>query len=309
MISLNQKVGKKMIQTRRYEFMVRYTPQREWIEGRGVLMWLAMFFIELGAGAFVVASLFDNRLGMLLGWLLCSVLGGGLHLLYLGRPLRFWRMLFSSGWKTSWVSRGLFFVSVFLGLGLLHMLSLEWGAPIPALLVATDFFAVMAVIYVGFVMASVNGIPLWNTALLPVLYLILGVWGGFGLTLMVMLAQGAPETVMGTVEQGARAFLISYAFIVFVYLLTTRYQGDTGEASIKEIVSGQLAPLFWVAVALFGTAFPLVAALASMVVGISIPAGLLFVLIIFELLGDLALRYCILRAGLYAPLIPSASYA
>jgi len=53
-----------MIQTRPYEFLVKYTPQREWIEKRGVLMWLAMFFIELGAGAFVVSSIFGSLLGM-----------------------------------------------------------------------------------------------------------------------------------------------------------------------------------------------------------------------------------------------------
>jgi formate-dependent nitrite reductase membrane component NrfD len=294
-----------MIQTRRYEFMVQYTPQREWIEKRGILMWLAMFFIELGAGAFVVSSLFDNQLGMLLGWILCGVLGGGFHLLYLGHPTRFWRMVFSSGWKTSWVSRGLVFVCLFLGLGFLHMVLLRWAIPITGLLIASDIFAFMTIIYVGFVMGSVNGIPLWNTALLPVLYMILGVWGGFGLTLLTLLATGATETVMGTVEQGSQAFLIAFAFVVFVYLFSTRYQGTTGKESIKAILTGKLAPLFWIGVALFGTVLPLGVALISLLAGLSIPTGLLFILIIFELLGDLALRYCILKAGLYAPLIPS----
>ena len=298
-----------MIQTRRYEFLVQHTPQREWIEKKGILMWLAMFFIELGAGAFIVSSFFGNQLGMLLGWLLCGVLGGGFHLLYLGHPTRFWRMLFSSGWKTSWVSRGLLFVTLFLGLGLIHMIMLRWTAPMMGLLIVADVFAFLTIIYVGFVMASVNGIPLWNTALLPVLYLILGVWGGLGLTLLALLATGATSTAVGTVEQGARIFLISYAFIVFVYLFTTRYQGETGKASIREITAGKLAPLFWIAVALLGMALPLGAALTSLASGWPIPTELLSVLIIFELLGDLALRYCILKAGLYAPLIPSMSYA
>jgi len=298
-----------MIQTRRYEFMVQYTPQREWIEKRGVLMWLAMFFIELGAGAFVVSSFFGNQLGMLMGWLLCGVLGGGLHLLYLGHPSRFWRMVFSSGWKTSWVSRGLVFVSLFLGVGFIHMVLLKWATPIVGLLVVADLFAFLTIIYVGFVMGSVNGIPLWNTALLPVLYMILGVWGGFGLTLLTFLATGATETVIGTVEQGSRIFLIAFAFVVFVYLFSTRYQGATGKESIKAIVRGKLAPLFWFGVAFLGAAVPLGVALTSLLTGSSLPAGMLFVLIIFELLGDLTLRYCILKAGLYAPLIPSTCYA
>ena len=40
-----------MIQTRPYEFMVSYTPQRQWIE-KGDKAVLAFFFIELGAGMF-----------------------------------------------------------------------------------------------------------------------------------------------------------------------------------------------------------------------------------------------------------------
>ena len=94
-----------MIQSKPYEFMVSYTPQKQWIEKKGVLLWLAFFFIELGAGMFFVASLFGNLPAMSLGWLLCAVLGGGFHLLYLGKPLRFWRMVLSSGWKTSDIPR------------------------------------------------------------------------------------------------------------------------------------------------------------------------------------------------------------
>ncbi len=64
-----------MIQTRPYEFMVSYTPQTQWIEKGGIKLWLAFFFIELGAGMFFVASLFDNLRAMSIGWLLCAVLG------------------------------------------------------------------------------------------------------------------------------------------------------------------------------------------------------------------------------------------
>ena len=47
-----------MIQSKPYEFMVQYTSQREWVDRRGILFWLAFFFIELGAGMFIAASIF-----------------------------------------------------------------------------------------------------------------------------------------------------------------------------------------------------------------------------------------------------------
>ena len=87
-----------------YEWMVKPTAQREWIEGRGILLWLAFFFIELGAGTFFVATFFESVVVMLIGWLICGVLGGGAHILYLGHPFRFWRMVSKPG--TSWISRG-----------------------------------------------------------------------------------------------------------------------------------------------------------------------------------------------------------
>jgi formate-dependent nitrite reductase membrane component NrfD len=283
--------------------MVRYTPQREWIERRGVLMWLAMFFIELGAGAFAVGSVLDSQVAMLVGWLLCGVLGGGLHLLYLGKPMRFWRMVLSSGWKTSWISRGLAFVVTFLGLGLIHMVLAQWASSPLALMIAADVFAVLAVIYAGFVMASVNGIALWNTPLLPVLYLVLGVWGGLGISLLTITASGSSGDA--SVEQWSRIFLVAFIFIVAVYLISIRYQGAAGKASVQTIIAGKMAPIFWIGVALVGTAFPAAMALATWAAGLSMPSALLFVLIAFELAGDLTLRYCILKAGLYAPLIPS----
>ncbi len=179
-----------MIQTRPYEFMVSYTPQTQWIEKGGIKLWLAFFFIELGAGMFFVASIFGNLPAMWIGWLLCAVLGGGLHMLYLGKPLRFWRMLLSSGWKTSWISRGLFFVTLFLILGLIHMALLQMEIRFTPLLAAADAFAFLAVIYGGFAMNYVNGIPLWNTALLPILYVVSGLWGGAEVTLGIVAGSG-----------------------------------------------------------------------------------------------------------------------
>jgi formate-dependent nitrite reductase membrane component NrfD len=293
-----------MIQSKSYEFMVKYTPQREWIEKRGILMWLAMFSIELGAGTFVVSSIVGSTVGMLIGWLLCGVFGGGFHLIYLGKPLRFWRMVFSSGWRSSWISRGLIFVSLFLGLGLIHMVLAQWSSSPTALMIVADVFAVLTVIYVGFVMASVNGIALWNTPLLPVLYFILGIWGGLGITLVVLNIAGGTGNP-SLVEEWSRIFLVAFAFIVFVYLFSIRYQGSTGKASVQAIVTGKMAPLFWVGVFLLGTLIPAGVALVTWLGDWSIPTAFLVILIIFELLGDLSLRYSLLKAGLYAPLLPS----
>jgi formate-dependent nitrite reductase membrane component NrfD len=298
-----------MIQTRPYEFMVQFTPQREWVEGRGILFWLAFFFIELGAGAFFVSSIFGSLPGMLLGWLISAVLGGGLHLLYLGHPLRFWRIIFSSGWKTSWISRGLYFVTLFLILGLIYMILAYRDVPSVSLLIVVNVFAFLTIIYGGFVMNYVNGIQLWNSALLPIMFAVSGIWGGIGLSIVAVSA-ASPSTIdAGGLEDWGRLFLVSYIFILIVYLMSIRYRGSAGKASIREIVTGRWAPLFWVLVVALGVILPLIVSLLNWKGGLEISGALLSSAIVLELIGDLSLRYCILRCAYYSPLIPTTNYA
>lgn len=298
-----------MLARRPYEFMIQFTSQKEWIDRQGILFWLALFFIELGAGMFIVSSIFGSLPGMLIGWLICGVLGGGLHLLYLGKPLRFWRILtFPSGWKTSWITRGMYFLMIFMALGAIHMILAQWVTPVLGLMIAADIFAFLAVIYAGFAMAFVNGIRLWNTPMIPVLFAMAGIWGGIGLTLATVLATGAHATVL-TLEAWTRLFLIGFIMILIIYLLSIRYSGDAGKFSVRQIVAGNWAPLFWVMVVVLGMAIPLVVALMGWVGGVAIPVGLIFAVILFELLGDLSLRYLILKNGYYEGLIPHTSYA
>jgi formate-dependent nitrite reductase membrane component NrfD len=298
-----------MIQKRPYEFMVSYTPQTEWIEKGGIKLWLAFFFIELGAGMFFVASLFDNLWAMLIGWFLCAVLGGGLHLLYLGKPLRFWRMALSSGWKTSWISRGIIFVTLFLLLGLAHMLLIQSASRFTALLVAANIFAFLTVIYGGFAMNYVNGIPLWNTALLPILYVVSGLWGGAEVTLGIALGSGG-IAVGVAIEEWIRILLIGYLLLIPVYLMSVRYTSSAGQVSVRYMVSNRWSPLFWVAVVILGMVIPLAAVINSFLTGLETgSAAFLYGAILSGLIGDLAMRYLILRCGLYSPLIPSSSYA
>jgi len=244
---------------------------------------------------------------MFIGWLVCAVLGGGFHLIFLGKPSRFWRIMLSSGWQTSWISRGLIFVSLFLILGLVHMALSQWANPLTPLLIAANIFAFLTIIYGGFAMNYVNGIPLWNTALLPILYVISGLWGGAEAVLGTALATG--QTGIGvTTEEWIRILLIGFILLIPVYLMSVRYTSLTGQASVKYMVLGKWSPLFWIAVVIMGMVIPLAAVINSFITGLeATPVAFLYTAIFCGLLGDLAMRYLILRCGLYSPLIPSSS--
>ena len=188
------------------------------------------------------------------------------------------------------------------------MILTQWASPVLGLSIVADVFAFLVIIYVGFVMAYVNGIPLWNTPLLPMLYLVTGIWGGLGVTLLTLLTTGATVAV-ATVEEGSRIFLLAFLFIVFIYLFNMRYQGTTAKTSVRTLVAGKLAPLFWIVVIAFGTLLPVAVALGTWLADLSIPVALISILIILELAADLSIRYCILKAGLYSPVIAVPGYA
>ncbi len=291
-----------------YEWMVKYTPQTEWIEGRGILLWLAFFFIELGAGVFFVATFFENSFWvMLIGWLICGVIGGGVHILYLGHPFRFWRMVRKPG--SSWISRGLIFVGLFLILGLIQMVLVSGGGSSLILTVLVDIFAFLAIVYGVFAMNYVTGIPLWYTALLPVLYGVSGIWGGASVALGIALGTGAVSTTGVSLDEWIRLLLISYIVLIIVYLISVRYTNPTGKASVQEMLFGEYWPLMWFVVVLIGLALPIAVVVISLNTGIeNMPPVVLYIAIFCELLGDITMRYLILKDGLYSPLIPSSAY-
>ncbi|MFC1816171.1 DmsC/YnfH family molybdoenzyme membrane anchor subunit [Thermodesulfobacteriota bacterium] len=289
------------------EWMVKPTQQTEWIEGKGILLWLAFFFIEIGAGIFFVATFFDSLLAMLIGWLICGIIGGGAHMLYLGHPFRFWRMVSRPG--SSWISRGLIFVSLFLILGFIQMILVRGGGSSLVLMTLADIFAFLTIIYAGFALNYVNGIPLWNTALLPVLYAVSGIWGGASVALGITLATGTVSTTGVSLEEWIRILLIAYIVLIIVYLISVRYTNPTGKASVQRIVIGGYWPLMWFVVVFIGLVLPIVVVVISVSTGIEnmLPA-VLYTAIFCELLGDLTMRYLILKGALYNPLIPSSAH-
>jgi formate-dependent nitrite reductase membrane component NrfD len=70
------------------------------------------------------------------------------------------------------------------------------------------------------------------------------------------------------------------------------------------------SPLFWIAVVILGMALPLTAVISSFFTGLEgASVAFLYAAIFSGLIGDLALRYLVLRCGMYSPLIPSSGSA
>lgn len=281
-------------------YMTEFTFQREWVEKRGFLLVLAFFLGGLGGGLYLASLYLDFHIGMVTGFLIVAVGKGGTHLAYLGKPLRFWRGFLKP--QSSWVSRGLLALALFLVAAALQLApTVPWFSWLPwtsnnlFLQVVVIIGALGLVTYTGFALGVVNAIPFWNTSLMPLLFLVGALAGGLGLA----LGMGGGAAELGLMEKVLAGLLIIVAGLLVFQLLVAWHTSPAAKQSVKELTSGKAAPYFMGGVVVIGLVLPLaIVALAHQLPTyvISLGAGL-------ELVGGFCLRYSILKAGIYSPLI------
>lgn len=303
-----------------HEWMVKPMHQTEWIEKQGLLVWLAEVFSALGTGLYLIAIFIDNWWGALIGYLIVIFLKLPLHLLYLGRPLRFWRTMppFSGAWRTSWIARGVVFSVLFSMFGFAQLVTsyfLIQSDILPGQLhnivyvidiilkVIAGIFVILTGIYCGFMMSYCKSVPFWNTGLLPIVILNAGIADGLALMMAIGLFTSGVD--FHTIEYASRLVLGINAILLGTYLLNASYESATAELSVKELLVGQVALIFWLGIVIFGIVIPLVISFASMFTGAA-TEPLLIAGIICHTAGAFALKYCILKVGIYKPILPKS---
>ena len=287
---------------RSYEWMVTYTPQTVWIERKGVLIWLSLYAGMLGGGTHLAALYFGSQPGMVLGWLIILIIKSGLHLAHAERPSRLWRMMLRP--QTSWISRGLILTILFIVFGALQIALSLWqrGSGIETLFrVLAGICAFGIIVYTGFTMSCVRGVPFWNSALLPVLFLL---WAFLtGLTLVQAIDAHVDTR---TATAGNLVLLIASLIFVVIYLGIASYGEPAVKESARALTKGRLAPVLFIGIILIGMVMPLAISFSGYVTG-ALSAPSVLVLVVCIIVGGLSLTYAALKAGLYSPLSPTWS--
>jgi len=161
--------------------------------GAGQGLFLALFGAELAG---YVYSAPDARGFLLIGGAVALLFtAGGLlaSFFHLGRPERAWRS--AAMWRTSWLSREVIALPVFMGLLFLwtagHAAAGDWTLPLGLLaaLAALALFLCTAMVY-----ASVRFLQEWASTFTLVNYTLLGLASGFTLA-TALAAWGAPMLV------------------------------------------------------------------------------------------------------------------
>jgi len=265
-----------------------------------------LFLAGLGGGAYVTGVVADfvgiewagiSKIGVALGFP-CVLVGCMFLLADLGSPMNFWR----AGMRpnTSWIARGTIIITIFMILGAIHIAFWLW--PFDRLVEAEDsrhligvlgvIFAFCTMIYTGILLAAARPIAFWSTAMVPLLFLVSALSTGImAVVLIASLAGGTHDEPIHSLARIDMVLIILEMFVLTFYLQGTHRVPESRE-SARLLLTGAVAPLFWLGVAVLGLIAPLVFDLLDVAIAASICG----------IVGGLLLRQVVLKGGVHAPL-------
>jgi formate-dependent nitrite reductase membrane component NrfD len=260
----------------------------------GWLVAIYLFLGGMGAGAFLIAALIElTGLRYRLKYCPTAMAGAGISgplvllgtvllLFDLGAGLREpWRILYMFTNFQSVMTWGIWILSAFLPVafiyGILEVMHvypgiLAWARErlhfLPETLpyrrlkrVVCSIGAVLAIgvaIYTGVLLSVVQAVPLWNTPILPALFLVSAISTGLGLAFDISATLAIPELH----RRYRHMPLVHLVFIgleialLALLLITALNQGGEAAQSARLILVGDRSVVFWIVVVGFGMVYP-----------------------------------------------------
>ncbi|MDO4938140.1 MAG: polysulfide reductase NrfD [Sutterellaceae bacterium] len=157
---------------------------------------------------------------------------------------------------------------------------------------------VAATAYSGFLLTQAVGVPLWTTAVLPILWIFSGLACAVGLAeILVSLdkLEGGHPHWLGTAANGVH---IGEALVLFAFVQVAFFGTPGAVAGAESLISGNASMLFWAGAVGLGIVVPVAIAWAGVKARGAILVGGLC-----ALAGALALRAAVLFAGYFDPTI------
>lgn len=174
----------------------------------------------------------------------------GLH-----NPLRFFYLIMNPG---SVMTLGVYFICVFMPVSIAAALLEVLRRPVPKWLTWTGIVSAFCVAaYTGFLLGVVSAYPLWNNAILPVLFVVSALSAGLAATSLVGLITDRERFEQMWLIKKSHVILSAIEMVVLATMLIIVSSGSPeGAASVASLVSGQYAPMFWGGLVLLGLVAP-----------------------------------------------------
>jgi formate-dependent nitrite reductase membrane component NrfD len=234
----------------------------------GTIIAAYLFLAGLSAGAFLTSSFVDRKypnavIVRVTGRLISPVLMGiGLLLLIvdaeagLKNPLRF-IYLFTN--FNSVMTIGTYFISFFMMaaayVALMEILKKKVNKIVEYIGIV---FSIATAMYTGFLIGVIATVPLWNTAVLPILFVVSALSTGIAGTMLVSLFFSKKEVhQVLSVKKVHLSLLAVEVFLIFTMFLITSTSNEAAAESVASLVTGEYMLLFWIGLIAVGLLLPI----------------------------------------------------
>ncbi|MCM3123222.1 MULTISPECIES: NrfD/PsrC family molybdoenzyme membrane anchor subunit [unclassified Mesobacillus] len=235
----------------------------------GTIIAAYLFLAGLSAGAFLTSSYAARKYPAAVavrfaGRLISPILMGiGLLLLIvdaeagLKDPLRF-IYLFTN--FNSVMTIGTYFISFFMMaaayMAVMELLKKETNKIIEYVGMV---FAVATAIYTGFLIGVIGAVPLWNTAILPILFVVSAFSTGIAGTMLAasIMDKKVIHHVM-SIKKIHLSLLIAEVFLIFTMFLITSSTNESAAQSVSMLLTGEYSTIFWVGLIAIGLIVPII---------------------------------------------------
>lgn len=226
-----------------------------------------LFLAGLGGGAYITSAFLRWRhpeaqgmrraghfiapVAVAIGLVLLMVdAEAGLH-----NPLRFALLLTNFGSVMTW---GVVFLSVFMVIALATAVLDIMKKKTPGWIeLAGAVMALCVAVYTGALLGVCKTFPLWNNALLPVLFMVSALSAGAASVLLVAVFRHADEfNKAGVLKKFHFCLPIIELVLVASLCFITSYNSTAGFESVMSLVAGEWAVWFWVGLVLIGLVAP-----------------------------------------------------
>ncbi|MBU5404780.1 polysulfide reductase NrfD [Paraeggerthella hongkongensis] len=227
-----------------------------------------LFLAGASAGAFLTAAFVEAKYPesvkmRVAGRIIAPIfLGIGLLMLMLDaeaglhNPLRFFLLVSNPG---SVMTLGVYFICIYMPVVLAAAVLELLKRRVPKWLMWIGVvFAFAVAAYTGFLLGVVKAFPLWNNAILPILFVVSALSAGLAATSLVGLIVDRERFEQMWLVKKSHVILSVVEIVVLATMLVIVSAGSyEGAASVQSLVAGPYAPAFWGGIVLLGLVAPL----------------------------------------------------
>ncbi len=227
-----------------------------------------LFLAGLGGGAFVTSTFLRwrhpeavnmIRLGRLIAPI--AVIIGLVLLMFdatagLHNPLRFALLLSNFGSVMTW---GVVFLSAFVIVAIIVAILDLMHRRVPAPLeIVGAVLGVCVAVYTGCLLGVCKTFPLWNNALLPILFLVSAISTGMASVLVTAIIRHPEEfNRVGVLKKFHFCLpIIELVLVASLCFITFSDTSTAGAASVTKLIAGTYAPEFWILLVFVGLVGP-----------------------------------------------------